>query len=317
MVYTSSNILDTVKRNQTITSSAFRFTDADLYSMVDEEIENTIVPMILRLHSDRLIYREVVALVASQSNYDIPYRAIGSQLRDVILQDSATSPSWKRDLSYFEYSDAQLSVQTGEPNGFYFSGDQIYLVPGVGSSTSDYLSFSYPIKHPRMVASSAVATISSVNYTTGVVTLAADAPSSWTTSDYFDFLLANVRSKPRILSYDINSSSIVTTSMTFAVADIPLGLVAGDKITLAQETDVLLLPDECFKYLCKAVSIKIMEAQKDLQAVQAAQPSFDKARMAMESILTPRITGEARVIINRTGLIRRYQRRSIGTTTLP
>lgn len=314
MVYTSTNILDAVKRNEAIVSSTFRFQDSDLYSMVDEEIENTIVPMILRLHSDRLLYRETTALVASTSSYAIPYRAVGSQLRDVVLQDS-TTPTWIRNLSLLEYTEGSLNVQTGDPSAFYFSGDKIILVPSVGTSTSQYLAFSYPIKHPRLVASTAVAVISSVDYTTGVVTLNATIPTTFVSGAYYDFLVANDRSKPRIAAYDKVPTAVGTTTLTFAVAGIPTGLVAGDKITLAQQTDVLLLPDECFKYLCKAVEIKIMEAQKDLQAVEAAQKRFIEARMAMESILTPRITGEPRYI-KRGALLSSRVKRMIGITNV-
>lgn len=314
MVYTSTNILDAVKRNESIVSSTFRFQDSDLYSMVDEEIENTIVPMILRLHSDRLLFRETLALTASTSAYAIPYRAVGSQLRDVVLQDS-TTPTWIRNLTLLEYTEGSLNVQTGDPSSFYFSGDKIVLVPGVESSTTNYLAFSYPIKHPRLVASTAVATISSLSYSTGVVTLTATIPSTYISGAYYDFIVANNRSKPRIAAYDKVPTAVGTTTITFAVADIPTGLVAGDKLTLAQQTDVLLLPDECFKYLCKAVEIKIMEAQKDLQAVEAAQKRFVEARMAMESILTPRITGEPRYI-KRGALLSARHKRMIGISNV-
>lgn len=314
MVYTSTNLLDAVKRNESVVSSSFRFQDSDLYLMVDEEIENTIVPMILRLHSDRLLYRETVALSASTSSYAIPYRAVGSQLRDLVLQDAAT-PTWIRNLTLLEYGEGSTNVQTGDPTSFYFSGDKVVLVPSVGSSTSQYLAFSYPMKHPRLVASSAVATISSVNYTTGEITFSSTIPTTYVSGAYFDFQVANDRSKPRIASYDKVPTVIGSTTMTFTVSDIPIGLVAGDKVPLANQTDVILLPDECFKYLCKAVQIKIMEAQKDLQAVEAAQKRFIEARMAMESILTPRITGEPRYI-KRGALLSQRQKRMVGLGTV-
>lgn len=310
MVYTSTNILNSVKRNQTISSSTFRFQDSDLLSMVDEEIENTIVPMILRLHSDRLIYTENLTLSANTSTYAIPYRAIGGQLRELLLQDS-TIPTWKKNLSYYEFEYGILSTQTGTPTGFYFSGDNVVLVPNIGSTSPGVLNISYHIKHPRLVLSSAVAVISSVNYTTGVITFTTNVPTSWATSSYYDFLVSNDRSKPRIAKFDIQSSLISTNTMTFVTSDIPIGLVSGDRVVLAQQSDVLLLPDECYKYLCKAVEIKIMEAQKDLNALQAISPKLNQAREAMESILTPRIIGETRPIVNRGGLLsRRFGPRS-------
>ena len=315
MAYTSSQILASVKRNQTIVSSTFRFTDDDLYAMIDEEIESTVIPMILRLHADRLLFSETQALTANVSTYALPYRAVASQLRDVVIQDSATAPTYKRNLAYLDYTVGSQTVRTGSPTGSYFANDaSLVLVPGVSSSTSEYLGYSYPIRHSRLVSSDAVAVISSVNYTTGVITLTAAPPSTFTTSTYLDFTIANDRSKPRIAAFDKISSAIGALDITFAVADIPTGLVSGDRISLANETDVICLPNECYKYLCKAAEIKILEAQKDLQALQEAQPKLIQARRAMEDILTPRITGEPKVILNQNGLLRNRAIRRVGTT---
>ncbi len=314
MVYTSSDILSSVKRNQSISTANFRFTDAALLSMVDEEIESTIIPTILRLKSDRLLFRKIVPLVAGQSNYSTPYRAVAGQLRDLVLQDALTNPTWKQPLNLYDFRDGNINTQSGSPTGFYLGdSDEIVLVPSVTTDVQTwYLSMSYPLQHPRLVTSAEVAVISSVNYTTGAVTLTASAPTDWSTASYLDFLVANDRSKPHLIEMDKNPLSIVTSTLTFTPADIPLGLVAGDKIALAQESDTLLLPNECYKYLCKAVEIKIMEAQKDLQAVQAAEVKLRASRMSMESILTPRTTGASKVIINRNGLMARSVRRGLG-----
>jgi hypothetical protein len=305
MVYTSSDILNSVKRNQTIATTGFRFQDSDLLAMVDEEIENIIVPMILRLHSDRLVYTDVLPLVPTQGAYDIPYRAIGGQLRDVILQDSATAPTIKRSLNYLEHSAGFLDTTTGDPTGYYFSGDEVRLVPSTGATTTFYLAFNYAIKHPRLVDGTEVGVILSVDYTTGDVTLVNNAPILFTTANYYDFLVGNPRSKPRIVGYDKQPVSIVANVINFDPLDIPLGLVSGDRLTLAEQTDVLCLPNECYKYLCKAVEIKVMEAQKDLKAVEQARPLLRDARSVMESILSPRVVGQPRVILNDTGLLRR------------
>jgi len=273
--------------------------------MVDEEIENIIVPMILRLHSDRLVFTDVIALVPDVAAYDIPYRAIGSQLRDVILQDRLVNPTVKRSLQYYEHSDGILNTTIGDPSGYYFSGDQIILVPATPSATSNYLSFNYAIKHNRLVDGTEVGVILSVDYTTGDVTLVNNAPFNFTTANYYDFLVGNPRSKPRTVGYDKQPVSIVANVVNFTPALIPTGLQSGDRLTLAQQTDVLCLPDECYKYLCKAVEIKVMEAQKDLKAVELARPLLRDSRAVMESILSPRMVGQPRVILNDTGLLRR------------
>jgi hypothetical protein len=310
MSYSTAELLASIKRNQTIAASSFRFDDTDLLAMADEEIQDVIIPMILRLHSDRLLYTEVQQVVANKKSYTMPYRAIGGQLRELFFQDDLLNPTLTRDLRLYDYTYGVQITTPGNPLGFYFSSNTVNLVP-TPNSNYGYLNFTYPIQHNSLVLSSAVAVVQSVDLEAGDVTLTSLPPATFSASVYCDFIQANPRCNPRILSFDKQILGVNEHVLSFNPSDIPDELVAGDRVTLAGQTDTLLLPDECYKYLSKAIELKIIEAQKDLQAYTAFKPQLNELRRIMENILTPRITGEPKIIINRNGFLNRRMRRKV------
>ncbi len=297
MAYTTQDILNSVKRNNTIFSTDFRFNDSDILEMIDEEIESTIVPMILRLHSDRLIFNEPLEIEANKNKYPVPYRAIGSNLKTLWYQDKNENPKDKKELEPLEYSNACKILESGTPNGYCFIGDDIVVVPKP-STTNGHLIFSYFIRHSKLVSSAQVAIVSSMNFETGEVTLATNANKNFTGRYLYDFIAANQRCKPHILSIDSPVIRIDANKMFFNTELLPRELRPGDRVALAGQTDVLLLPDECYKYLVKVAGIKILEAQKDLQALEAFKGDLDRARNIMEGVLSPRVTGHPRPYVN-------------------
>jgi len=310
MSYSTAELLASIKRNQTIAASSFRFDDTDLLAMADEEIQDVIIPMILRLHSDRLLYTETQQVIANKKSYTMPYRAIGGQLRELFFQDDLLNPTLTRDLRLYDYTYGVQITTPGNPLGFYFSSNTVNLVP-TPNSNYGYLNFTYPIQHNSLVLSSAVAVVQSVDLEAGDVTLTSLPPATFSASVYCDFIQANPRCNPRILSFDKQILGVNDQVLSFNPSDIPDELVAGDRVTLAGQTDTLLLPDECYKYLSKAIELKIIEAQKDLQAYTAFKPQLNELRRIMENILTPRITGEPKIIINRNGFLNRRMRRKV------
>lgn len=310
MSYSTAELLASIKRNQTIAASSFRFEDTDLLAMADEEIQDVIIPMILRLHSDRLLFTELQQVVANKKSYTMPYRAIGGQLRELFFQDQLTNPTLTRDLRLYDYTYGVQITTPGNPLGFYFSSNTINLVP-TPNATYGYLNFTYPIQHNSLVLSSAVAVVQSVDFENNTVTLTSNPPSTFFADVYCDFIQANPRCNPRILAFDKQILGINTNELTFSADTIPTELIAGDRIALAGQTDTLLLPDECYKYIAKAIELKIMGAQKDLQAYNAFKPELNELRRIMENILTPRITGEPKIIINRNGFLNRRMRRKV------
>lgn len=309
MIITTADLLESVKRNQSVDVSGFRFTDTDILEIADECIRDIVYPTILSLNSDRLIFTEYITLAAGTTSYNMPYRATGSTVADISWQDTNDeSPTVRTKLTQYSFADAEQIIATGASNfyGYYFvSNSKIGLLPKVAATGSGlgYLKVSYYIQHPYLKEDSSVATISSVDYNTGVVTLASTIPTTFTTSEEYDFILANRKSVPRILAIDKTASVASGTSMTFTVADIPTGLVAGDRICLSEQSDVLLLPHEAYKFVCKHVESVILEAQGDLQKLNKLESRLVTLRRSMEQSLTPRNSSEANPFTNDSPLL--------------
>ncbi len=308
MTYTTTELIADVKRNNTLASSTFRFKDADLLAIADQEISGVVVPTILSLQADRLLYTDYYPIVAGTQAYSLPYRA-ASQIKDIITQDTLTNPSIKCNLVQLNFSQGFNNVLTGEPVSFYFNDQQIMLVPVPNAAS--WLAISYPMRHSKLVVTDDVAIVSSVDYNTGIVTCLS-VPAAWTTSSLYDVVIGNPQANPRLAKYDLVASAITSSTLTFTASALPTGLTAGDRICLANQSDILMLPAECRNYVQAAISCTVLEAQKDLPAFQLKESRMKEARSFMETALTPRITGEPKTVNVERSLLRRGRRYSIG-----
>lgn len=310
MRYTTSELLAAIKRNQTLVSTTFRFTDSDIYRIAEDCIKDIVVPTIIDLNSDRLLFTEYITLVADTQSYSIPYRAIGGGVSSIHWQDTNNErPTKKVELTLYSANDGELitNTQSGNYYGYFYKNDgELTILPRVPTSGSSlgYLKINYFMNHSNLVSSTATAEISSVDYNTGIVTFTDSLPSTYLVSSEYDFILANRKSFPRILAYDKIPSAVGATTLTFTISDIPTGLVAGDKVCLAEQTDTLLLTGECFKYVCKHVEATVQEAQGDLQKLQITQQQLPLLRRKMETALVPRVKAQPTPMLNNRPLIR-------------
>ena len=69
----TTELLASIKRRANIPDNQNTYTNADLLAMANEELIAHVVPFFMGLHEDHLLFEEDVALVASQSDYKIPY----------------------------------------------------------------------------------------------------------------------------------------------------------------------------------------------------------------------------------------------------
>src|SRR5690606_41816765 len=89
MSYTSNKFIRAVQRSAVIPISQHTYTEEDILEIASEEIDISVVPQLLELHEDYLLFEEKVDARGAKV-YDIPYRAIGSKLRDVAYDDGST-----------------------------------------------------------------------------------------------------------------------------------------------------------------------------------------------------------------------------------
>lgn len=308
---TSQELIESVKRNQQAVGNNFRFSDKDILKIATECIKDIVTPTILSLSSDRLLFTQYQEVLPGVQTYEVPYRSVGSGVSSMFWQSSLEDvPSLKRELILHSAKDGELIYNPQNYNfyGFFFEGDSEYtLLPRVtpGGSNLGYVKILYFIEHSKLVESLDTTTIVSVDYNTGQITIE-DAPNTkFTASTEFDFVKANRKSISKIISIDVEIQSQAGTTLVFNPADIPEGLVAGDKICIAGQTDILLTPKECFKYICKHVENVILEAQGDSEKLRIAQEDLISLRRKMETALTPRVQFQAQPVVTNRPLLNR------------
>ena len=316
---TTNALLKSIKRRAMIPDNQNTFTDQDFIDFLNEEMMIGMVPSILQLKEEYFIFRQVTPLIAEKNNYPVPERALGSKLREVCFIDNPNIPVAN------EYEMTQIAIDdryTGLSNGtgsadftgfrrFYMLGSDVVLHPSVGPAPYGGLAFYYYLRPNSLVKDNAVATVKSINKTTGEV-LIETLPSGFSSSNginTFDFIKA--KSPHNILDIDVSSTQISTTSITFPVSKIPKDLEVGDYISLAGQSCIPNIPTELHMVLAQRVAQRALEALGDTEGLNNATAKIAEMENKLTTMLDNRVEGAPRKVVNRalmTGVNRNRRR---------
>jgi hypothetical protein len=271
--YTSNTLIEAVKRKMAIPIAQVTFSDDDILSFANEEMFLEQVPSILQYHEEYLVFNQDVPLVADQSRYAIPNRAIGMKLRDVFYRDaggqliqmSRINPD---DRSFFEVNSNTSPV----PVHYYLQNNTLVITPEVRQQATGTLIFSYYLRPNSLVVDDQAAICTSFTktitvdnslivagdvLTIGSSSIVADTDftigvnSSTTASNIAAFLASVVSSGISVssannvvlVSYPSRGLSItssnaaalaVQSTITIDVVAVPDSIVAGGLIDILQ-----------------------------------------------------------------------------------
>lgn len=279
MTNDSAYLLKQVKLKSALPTG--RFDDDEILEVADDVVLSQVVPLIISLREEFFVTSEDQAITANQKAYPVPYRAMGLSLREVKKVVGSTIVDMDR-MSPEEIT----TTQTGNPNKFYLESMDVILYP-TPSATRDSLRLSYYKTPSKLKTVSDCGLITAIDTGTGVVT--ANCPTTWTTGDSFDFV--SKRNGHRNHSTDLSCSSVSTTSITFAAADLPSALVVGDYVTLAGESPFVQLPDACFDLVVRLTVNDLLESMGDQAGLQAGLARTNTLQQTVVSLLTNRVAG--------------------------
>jgi hypothetical protein len=297
VVTTADNLIERIKNRVTAPVNQSRFDEADMLQFFDDVIRLDLASLTKQVRQDYLVYTLDVATVEDQEAYDMPPRAMGWALRDAKLRNGTTG-TLVNDLILIAPEDEHLYRTGGNPKGFFFRNDQIILRPY--PSTDDLIvELSFHQTLSKMVMLDAACKVTSV--ASPVVNVDA-VPATWAVGDSVDMIFRNAGH--RLLKIDAVITDLAATSLTFAAADIPAELAAGDYISLAGTSPLYPLPEVSSALAVTLAAIRLMKAQGDFEAAAELEKDEAKEKKAYVQVITPRITGESTKIINRHGLLR-------------
>lgn len=299
MAVTADRILAGVKRRAVVPTNQVTLDDDDILALIDDVIKVHAVPLVDSVNGEFFVTSENETITASQDNYEIPYRAIGRTLRDLKIMDSSSTSV--RNCPYIEPEDIHLYEDTALEWGHYFRGDEIYLVPSVPSTytAAELLQKWYKMRPSSLVKLANAAKVTSVSSPSVEV----DAAGDVATNSVIDFIKG--KSGNRIYSIDKTCTNVAGTTLTFAAADIPSSLTAGDYISIQGTSPVIqMLPDECSPWIESLAAQRVLEAIGDNEGAQVLADDILTERRNLLQILEPRNEGEPKIIINRASLAR-------------
>jgi hypothetical protein len=148
-----------VKRKASIPISQNTFSDDDILKFANEEMFLAQVPSIMEFHEEYLVHDQLVPLVANQSKYAIPNRAIGMKLRDVFYKDINNNTIEMSKLNPDDRAQFQSINNSIGSNPYYYflQANNLIVFPSVGPNVTGSLLFSYFLRPNSLVANNRAA----------------------------------------------------------------------------------------------------------------------------------------------------------------
>lgn len=307
--YTTTGLVSKLKRFGSVPTSQALFLAADFIGLMNDELMNTVLPLIQRVKEQYFATYTDTAIVSGTAGYAIPSRAAGNQLIDIVVVDSAGNESSIPNLGPQGVKN-QGGFLTNDNFGFYVKDNKIILFP-VPTEAGRSLRFKYVRRPNQLVATSAAGLITTINTGTKEITLSS-APSGFTTSKVYD-LISNV---PPFVSLgdDLVVTSIVGNVVTMSAA-LPTGLAAGMYLCEASESPIPQIPYEGHALLAQLGAVKALEAMDDKNQ-KTAKAKADQMLMDFEGLISPRVDGSGEKVVNRGGIFDVVGGSNFGNRTL-
>lgn len=280
-------------------------TEQDILRYADEELQTNIVPLMLGIREEYFVnFKDFT--VSPTKEYEIPQRAIGLKLKDVTAKDSSGS---EISLSQYALEDSHDSYGNYDLDTNSYAFTLINnKVKTIGSFSSNVTVRLYYFERPsQLVLSSASAKIETIDRTNNSITVSS-LPSTFTVGAKVD-LVKNTPGYETLLP-DATISNIGGTQVDFSSStSIPDDLQVGDWLSLAEQAPVIQVPRDMYPLLSQLVVIRILEALND-PGLAAAMRNMETMRANLLDLLSPRVEGESKKIINRNNPLSYLTRRN-------
>lgn len=268
------------------------FTNANLLSIMNFEMNSKIMPMIDNQAEEYGIYLDDIAYSNSITKYDIPTRAVGGKLRAVTFVDpngnEVRIPRLRVEDIMSNVNATGLAINPALW-GFYFQNNKVvtYLssVNG-GSSAFPTLRLRFIRQANTLVMSDACGEVTNV---AGNVVTVDNIPSTFATNETYD-LIANVPQMFVSYADDLTITAIDTNAKTITFTDaVPTTLAVGDWVCLAGQSPIPQIPyNPGFELLLQLSAAKCLEIHGDTEGFNVAMSQASDMKNYFISVITPR-----------------------------
>jgi len=306
--YDVTELLESIKVRCLAPISQITFSEEDLIRFANEEIEMKMIPNIIRVKEEFYVKSDLYTLSGGATRFEIPYRAVGSKLRNVqYVFSNATYPMTRiqpEEIPFFEYGST-----AGSQNAFYLENNYVVL-PAQYSDGNGQIKLSYYFKPNKLVDTTRVGVISAIDRvgdgTLGSVTIdALSFPQNLTPGTLVDFL--QVKPNYRTYNYDITIQNVnpTTNQVFFLLSEIPQDLIVGDHVASAGECIIPQIPQELHPMLAQSVACRLLEAMGDKDNLAMANQKLAEMENNLFALIDQRTEGNPQKVNNQNGILSR------------
>lgn len=180
---TTDDLVNTSLRRAMIPSDNPTFTTSDIRDIMNEEFGSYMLPMVIRTHEEYSVIDEDIPLSSSTSKYRIPYRAVGSKLRDVQFLDTGGGYYEATRLTIEDRPDSQHGYSSSSFIQYYIQDDSVVLMNT--QSSNGCVRMSYYLRPNELVADNRAGVVTAISNEFGDITISSYADLISGTVDTF------------------------------------------------------------------------------------------------------------------------------------
>jgi hypothetical protein len=283
----TTELIESVKRRASFPTSQNLFTPESILDILNEEMQTSILPMLLRIQEDfYLTYEE---FPVSEKELPIPSKAIGQKIRSLgIYLDGELSQNIPR---------ADIETQQMNPRvGFIFENYKIKLLNSISYSSNAVIRMYYYKKPATLELESQVSSIISVDPITNLVTLQ-NIPIWLSVGARID-----VTSSQNPFSQVLEGAEVIDVLGNTIELDSVENIAVGDVLARPGKTFFPNAPEEVHKLLAQRAAVKTLESQGKPTEMAAAQGIYREMEGNILYLLTPRSDGTTKKFIPEHGI---------------
>lgn len=287
MNYTSTGLISQVKRRALIPSSQNLFTDSDLIDMLNEELQNRIIPYILNVREDYyLTYVEYdLSNLQTVSEVDIPTNAIGNKINQVSLfQSNPSVNNLNISINIPRLTNSQLDDIF---SGYYLEGNKIKFNPSLNGYAGKLRIYYY--KRPsEIVAITDCGLITVVN--PNVSFTCSTLPATIVNGSNIDVIKSN-QPWDTVQSLDSISLSVLTISDSDTT-----NVSVNDYVALRGKSPYAQIPQDTVPLLIQSVAVRLLEYMGDTQGLTNARETLMQMESDNRNIISARVDNQPKKI---------------------
>jgi hypothetical protein len=307
--FTSSGMIDSIKTRALIPTSQKLFSDAVIVKIITEELHSDIVPLIMDCREEYFVQYYDQAINVNQPTYDLPSRAIGQKLRDIVLLNSqgreVSLPRVEADQLKHQWFMGNYAIYMNR-RGFYFQDGLVQIFPDATALGSYRLRMKIFRRPNNVIKVTDAGKIMIIDVPTLTITLN-NFPLSWTTADLYDIIKGEPGFKS--IADDVTITALDSTAKTMTLSALPTGLSVGDWVAPSGLSPIAQIPYEVFNILEQRVVIKLLEDMKDSEGLKNAADVYKDMVDKFRTLVSPRADGSPKRIVRSSVLFgdRRYR----------